>query len=189
METKFHDYIGIFSNAASDELCDRVVAAYDNAVATGISNNVAGAAQFNSEVKRMDFSLFFEVDFPSLTQEINQVLNACLAQYMQEYIGLKNLSFYSHTCKVQKTPPKGGYHVWHCEQDNVNTARRCLVWTLYLNDVPDGEGETEFLHQCLRVKPKKGMVCLFPAAWTHVHRGNLVMTKDKYIATGWYLLN
>ncbi len=189
MNAKFHDYIGIFENAATDELCDLLVQTYDRAVATGISKNVAGADQFKSEIKRMDFSMFFEVDFPDLTLQVNSVLDKCLQEYMKEYIGLKNISFYSLTCKVQKTPPKGGYHVWHCEQDNINTSRRCLVWTLYLNDIPDGEGETEFLHQCFRLKPKKGMVCLFPASWTHVHRGNLVMTKDKYIATGWYLLN
>lgn len=189
MHTTFHDYIGVFENAASDELCDTMIESYENAVATGLSRQVAGATQFNSEVRRMDFSLFFEVDFPALTQQVNAVLDQCLNRYVQEYIGLKNLSFYSLHCKVQKTPPKGGYHVWHCEQENTNTARRCLVWTLYLNDIPDNEGETEFLHQCFRLKPKKGMVCLFPAAWTHTHRGNLVMTTDKYIATGWYLLN
>ena len=63
---------------------------------------------------------------------------------------------------------------------------RCLVWTIYLNDIPEGEGETEFLEYGIKVQPKKGMVCFFPADWTHTHRGNAVYTHDKYIATGWY---
>jgi hypothetical protein len=188
MNIKFQDYIGIFDNAASAELCDRVVASYEGAIATNPSASVAGALQFGYESERMDFSMFFNVDFPQLAKEINQVLDVCLARYMQEYFGLKTLSFYSHICKIQKTPPKGGYHVWHCEQQSMASSDRCLVWSVYLNDLPDGEGETEFLHQCLRIKPKKGTVCLFPAAWTHVHRGNLVMTENKYIATGWYSL-
>jgi hypothetical protein len=27
---------------------------------------------------------------------------------------------------------------------------------------------------------------IFPAAFTHTHRGNPVYSKDKYIATGWF---
>ena len=40
----------------------------------------------------------------------------------------------------------------------------------------------------MKLRPKKGTVCLFPASWTHTHRGNPVYTKDKYIATGWFYL-
>jgi len=189
MKAEFKDYIGIFSDAASEDLCDRVIAAYERAITDGVSKHVAGINQFGSETQRSDVSLFFEDDFPELAREVNAALDVCLSRYMNEYSGLRDLSFYSRTCKVQKTMPKGGYHVWHCEQDSANSARRCLVWTLYLNDVPDGEGETEFFHQCLRIKPQKGTICLFPASWTHTHRGNLVMTTNKYIATGWYLLN
>jgi len=58
---------------------------------------------------------------------------------------------------------------------------------LYLNDVPEGEGETEFLHQGIRCQPKRGSLVLFPAFFTHTHRGNPVFTTDKYIATGWML--
>jgi len=58
---------------------------------------------------------------------------------------------------------------------------------LYLNDVPEGEGETEFLHQGMRVQPRKGDLVVWPAFFTHVHRGNPVYTTDKYIATGWML--
>ena len=65
--------------------------------------------------------------------------------------------------------------------------RRLLNYLVYLNDVPDGEGETEFLNQGLRNQPKKGNLVIFPAFFTHIHRGNPVYTTDKYIATGWML--
>ena len=58
---------------------------------------------------------------------------------------------------------------------------------IYLNDVPDGEGETEFLYQRRRIKPTKGTVVIFPAGYTHVHKGNTMFTTDKYILTGWYI--
>ena len=63
---------------------------------------------------------------------------------------------------------------------------RALVWTIYLNDIPEGEGETEFLYDKIRIQPRQGMGCLFPSAWMYQHRGNPVHSHTKYIATGWY---
>ena len=61
---------------------------------------------------------------------------------------------------------------------------RILTWTLYLNDVNEG-GETEFLHQSLRIKPKQGTIVVWPAGFTHIHRGNPPLSGEKYIVTGW----
>jgi hypothetical protein len=57
---------------------------------------------------------------------------------------------------------------------------------VYLNDIKQG-GETEFLNQAMRVQPEAGKVVIFPAYFTHVHRGNPVLSaQDKYILTGWF---
>ena len=37
----------------------------------------------------------------------------------------------------------------------------------------------------LRVKPKQGTLVIWPAAFTHTHRGNPPLSNDKYIVTGW----
>lgn len=66
------------------------------------------------------------------------------------------------------------------------TSTRELVWMIYLNDMPEGEGETEFLYQKRRINPKAGRVVIFPAGLTHVHRGLTVYTQNKYILTGWF---
>ena len=55
---------------------------------------------------------------------------------------------------------------------------------IYLNDVEEG-GETEFLYQSIRVAPKAGTLLIWPAGFTHTHRGNPPLSGDKYIATGW----
>jgi hypothetical protein len=54
----------------------------------------------------------------------------------------------------------------------------------YLNDVEEG-GETEFLYQKKRVKPVKNRVVVWPAGFTHTHRGNPPLSNAKYIITGW----
>ena len=54
----------------------------------------------------------------------------------------------------------------------------------YLNDV-DGGGTTFFSHYDLEIKPKKGLTLIWPAEWTHAHKGNVLHSGSKYIITGW----
>ena len=82
----------------------------------------------------------------------------------------------------------GGYHNWHCENTSMVTSSRVLTWLFYFNDVTEG-GETELLHYSMRVKPKAGRLIIFPAYFTHTHRGNPPISNNKYIATGWYHLS
>ena len=84
----------------------------------------------------------------------------------------------------------GGYPYWHCElyprDAGAETLHRHLLWTLYLNDGFE-EGETEFLFQQLKVKPRTGSLLIAPTAFTHTHRGNRPRNGDKFIATSWIL--
>jgi len=184
-------FIASYPNLASKDYCDRMIEAFDRIEKqqsswSGVDSNGGG--------NRHDFSLFFEAHslisiggVQELSQETNKILDSGLQRYVKEHPSLAPIQYYSVVQKVQRTPPKGGFHVWHCEHNpGRDDARRIFTWTIYLNDVPDGEGETEFLEYGIKIQPKKGTVCFFPASWTHTHRGNAVYTHDKYIATGWY---
>jgi len=74
----------------------------------------------------------------------------------------------------------------HTERSSLDTVHRIFAWMTYLNDVAleDG-GSTLFTHYDLEVQPKKGLTLIWPAEWTHAHRGNLLKTSSKYIITGW----
>lgn len=89
-----------------------------------------------------------------------------------------------YSIKIQKTLPGQGYHVWHFESHQKINAGRILAFTVFLNDVNEG-GETEFLYQQLRVKPTAGKLLIWPAGFTHTHRGNPPISDIKYILTGW----
>lgn len=184
------DFIGVYDNLASDDYCDRMITRLDELLENSSDSNDCGQNANGGLRNRKDASRYFDRDAQDLAGETNGVLNEALALYQDEHPALGMNDFYSITCKVQKTPPKGGFHLWHSEQgaDSQNAAR-CLTWMIYLNDTPEGEGTTEFIEQGLQVQPKKGTVVLFPAAWTHTHRGNPVYTCNKYIATGWYYLS
>ena len=138
---------------------------------------------------RKDYSFNFTSLQDPLVAEMHSVLREYIPLYADKYTGFSMQGCMSESMKVQKTPPKGGFHTWHAEHGNqTSTSFRNLVWTFYLNDIPEGEGETEFIEYGVKVQPKKGTLCFFPAAWTHTHRGNPVYSCDKYIATGWYYL-
>ncbi len=86
---------------------------------------------------------------------------------------------------IQYYPVGGGYKVWHTENNgHPNNLLRHLVFMTYLNDVEDGG--TEFYYQGIKTKAEKGLTLLWPATWTHFHRGIISSTKEKYIITGWY---
>ena len=84
----------------------------------------------------------------------------------------------------------GGYPHWHSElypkDPSCETLHRVLAFQFYLNDVEEG-GETEFFYQEKKVKSKAGRMLIFPAGFTHTHRGNVPQSGDKYIITSWVL--
>ena len=66
----------------------------------------------------------------------------------------------------------------------MEVSRRQFVVQVYLNDDFDG-GETEFLYQQRIEEVGAGDVLIFPASFTHTHRGNPPLGGTKYIATSW----
>tara|TARA_B110000977_G_C10900447_1_gene425065 strand:- start:544 stop:753 length:210 start_codon:yes stop_codon:yes gene_type:complete len=53
-------------------------------------------------------------------------------------------------------------------------------------EAPSRGGETEFLYQSMRVEPKVGQLTIWPAAFTHKHRGNPPLEGRKTYITGWF---
>lgn len=121
----------------------------------------------------------------SVMSNYNKLTNDCLKLYLSEYnefISLGKLQ--QPSLKIQKTEPTGGYHIFHSENLDFGNHNRVLVSMLYLNDVDEG-GETEFLFLSKRFKPTAGTFLLFPAGFTHTHRGNPPLSGEKYIVTSW----
>lgn len=187
MNITYKDFIGNFEGALSKEQCNFIITKFEEIYATNPSSIVNNINQFTTqELGRKDYAIFAQGLLPDVSKIINECLDTCMSFYSEEYFSLKQVVARSEIIKIQRTPPRGGYHVWHSEALNRNSMDRVLTWILYLNDIPEGEGETEFLWQGVRVKPKAGTCTIWPAHFTHPHRGNPVYSCDKYIATGWY---
>jgi hypothetical protein len=86
--------------------------------------------------------------------------------------------------QIQKYIKGDGFYKWHIDFAIENkTSCRIVTFLFYLNDVEEG-GETFFYNG--KVKPEAGKLILFPATWTYNHKGNMPISNDKYIVTGWF---
>ena len=134
----------------------------------------------STDVKLMD---------PVLYNEYIDYLQVCLMKYIKLYPWVDGFGPWSikEQINLQHYAPSQAFHVWHTERLNAShpIATRHLVFMTYLNDVDD-QGETEWLHQKTKIKPRKGLTVFWPSDWTFVHRGITSLTQEKYIATGWY---
>ena len=83
---------------------------------------------------------------------------------------------------MQRFLPGEGYHKFHNERASFDTRDRCGVWMIYLNDAKSG---TEFPCQEIILEPKQGLCAVWPAYYTHPHKGVTPNRGDKYIVTGW----
>ena len=197
-KSEFNDFIGVWENFVPPSVCQKTINFFEETlqVSTFYNEDLAndefgvldGTGQFqNGSLGRKDLSILLNYSNPKLNYELQQYLTACTHHYIDTYDQLKNAKLIAEDNKMQKTPPGGGYHVWHYENAGYGHHARELVWAIYLNDMPDGEAETEFLYQKRRIKPTVGTVVIWPAGMTHVHKGNTVFTQDKYILTGWFI--
>lgn len=197
MNETYKDFVGMYTNVYPDGFCNHMITEFERFREGGYCGNRQDSEN-TTKTKKQDEFLFLNFrnhSFSSFNGDsTNDIffygLQNCYDSYMKEYDVLSDLNVKCTSIKVQKTPPGSGYHVWHCEQGNGESANRALTYILYLNDIdPDGAGETELLYQRMRIPPQENSLVIFPAAYTHTHRGNVVHgNKSKYIVTGWFYL-
>jgi len=189
MNVTINKFVGIFENAFSKEYCESLIKDYDTAIEAGYGRTRQDEESF-SKLQKCDTQLFNSFDNIQIPlqriKEFNEVFwGKCYPLYEKEFPSIKNSAKHSnYSFKMQRTDLREGYHIWHYESGDRNCCNRLLTCIVYLNDVEEG-GETEFLYQSMRVKPKQGTLLIWPAAFTHTHRGNPPLSNEKYIVTGW----
>jgi hypothetical protein len=204
--SEFSDFIGIWENFVPKSFCQNLTTYFDEYFEkTGcimepkkshdhvdlIHDPEIHRSQdfYGGSLNRKDYAFLLNYANSDMTYRVNQFLKSCALHYIDTYPQLRSSGLVSTDIKFQKTPPGGGYHLWHYENGNMAHSMRELTWMIYLNDMPDGDGQTEFLYQKRRLTPTAGTVVMWPAGYTHVHKGNTVFSQDKYILTGWYIKN
>jgi hypothetical protein len=189
-EPQLDNFIRVFDNVLTPEQCKLLIQDYKTFEKNGGTYEGEFKAGFVSD-NRCSYPGTSTMCIPLDRRNfLYEALYNNINEYIKEYPeafpgGPRSLQMAIEDILIQKTPPSGGYHVWHSESMDVMTASRSLVWMFYLNDIEEG-GETEFLYQRLRIKPKAGSLVVWPPQFTHTHRGNPPLNKTKYIITGWH---
>lgn len=184
---EFKDFIGIYENAFTLEECEQIIELFETFNERGLTKKRSFETKSNGIfVYKNDTFCFIKEDKKIVKSFDERFWKILYSIYVGQYPILNQLKIDKLVgFKIQKTLLTEGYHIWHFENTHRNNIKnRVFAWILYLNDVEDG-GETEFLYQSLRFKPKAGTFILFPAYFTHTHRGNPPLSGEKYIATGW----
>lgn len=195
MNIKYEDFIGIYSDVYPDGYCQHLINEFERLEQGGAGSNRQRSEGALTHVKN-DYQIGLEIRNHNVIpfQEKNSVdlffdgLQACYNEYTEKFSVLRDGKIRATIMKMQRTSSGGGYHVWHGEQNSGTQANRVVVYMLYLNTLqPENCGETEFLYQQKRYNPIENTMILWPAAYTHAHRGNPVYGEAaKYIVTGWF---
>jgi hypothetical protein len=195
MNSNYIDFIGMYRNVYPDGFCNHLINEFERLLISGACSNRQQRENV-TKTKTEDFNYFMNIGNNSLSS-FNDVcsvdifvngLQNCFDDYTDKFDILKDYQLRCTSLKMQKTDPGAGYHIWHAEQGPDTESSRCLVYIAYLNTIKDA-GETEFLYQKIRIPPEENTMVIWPAAFTHTHRGNVVHgEKSKYIVTGWFYI-
>lgn len=189
------NFIGVYKDVYPDGYCAHVISEFERLVKDGAGANrqqSEGVGKHFKDDMQLELNVGMQPTQPFNGCWINSIffegLQRCYNDYVEKYSILKDVNIKTHNMKMQRTSPGGGYHVWHAEHGPDDFSNRVLVYMCYLNTLPKGSaGETEFLYQQQRLEPVENTMILWPAGFTHTHRGNTVFGKTpKYIITGWF---
>ena len=170
------------------QLCDQIVTYFD----ANISKQVSGVTRLgvvNRNVKdRTDICVMprdFKDDSSSIFYKYFEILSECLSDYGRQWPFLKgNLkSLDTRSFNIGKYNEGQHFSRIHAERSFASMEREFAFMT-YLSDDFEG-GSTYFSHYDLDIVPIKGLTLIWPAMWTHAHKGNVITKGSKYILTGW----
>ena len=169
-----------------NKICDDLIKFFNKNKKEQRPGKVAGGLM--PEIKKStDIPFNINLENPAIINYAN-ALAECVEKYKKVYSALDtHLDSWNiiENINIQKYKKNECYFGWHSERTTVPTCKRLLVFMTYLNDVTEG-GETEWFYQKIKIKPEKGLTVIWPAEWTHLHKGCVSKTQEKYIITGWY---
>ena len=180
-----------------DDLCDAYIETFETCPASyrhrGVVSNEKDGVYQDKDIKLstdISFTPNMETDSfwgDKVSYTVNTLYDAMLEFRSRYHVAFNNIDIFKvgNVFNMQKYEPGEAYYKYHCERAGMRHSNRILVWMIYLNNVYDG-GETEFFYYHHYEPARKGTLLIWPTDWTHLHRGILSNTENKYILTGWY---
>jgi hypothetical protein len=179
-----NSFIYEVDNALPPEICREMIRRFEERQDQQYLGRIGQMADENRSIKRStDLVVSGKEDWKDVDYNLHRSMALMMREFREKFPYFKG-RFKDMGYAIQRTDPGEFYH-WHIDGGSHQFAERQLVVVWYLNDVDGPGGETEFLFQGVKVKPKEGKMLLFPPFWTHEHRGVTLEKGVKYIATTW----
>ena len=202
-----NSFIREYKNSLSTELCHEIIQLFENedennkhagCTVSGVDTNIKHTLDYciyDRKTMNCKNDLWMNID-NLLYSELQNKLSLYITELNNEFLSNPDISynnFFKQTFltdtgfMIQKYTKNVGKYVYHTDNyfDNVLMRERVITYLWYLNDVDVG-GTTEFLGGSYEIKPEKGKLIFFPSCWCFPHRGNMPISNDKYIITGWF---
>ena len=179
------DFIEIHDNVLSSCDCDVLIKQFEKEDPSQFRVN---SSNDSIKIGLTHFCCWNDTKFEKYNRFLRTALLSPISAYKEKYgeiLGdLEQTNPYwniNEWYNFQKFEEGGGYYTLHSEHEPASPYRMA-VWMIYLNDAICG---TEFRYQNRVVNAKAGRLVIWPAFWTHAHKGVTPNKGVKYMMTGW----
>jgi hypothetical protein len=174
------EYIQIKNNILTKEDCIECINIFNK---LDIRNGMVATINNKNEYKpNKKNTLSASYDFSNLPNSIQLKILNSINEYVHSYTFIPKFGSIQITFHMYKQ--NEGFMKKHVDANITCTSKRFLAFIIYLNTVDEG-GETIFTKPIeLKIKPKEGNILFFPPFWMYEHEGNMPISNDKYIITG-----
>jgi hypothetical protein len=173
-------FIQIYDNALSKKECDILINQFEKSDLVDWGYVAAG---YRPEAKKCRQLTCYFSNNDIFSNIVRPVLRSYIDKYNKKYSSLScadSWKYYDGYSFQKYEDETQGYKIWHAEHSK-SRSWRIMAWMFYLNDAKSG---TEFMH-FPTINARRGRLVIWPAFWTHTHKGVIPNKGVKYIITGW----
>lgn len=187
-----HNYIYENPNSISKKNCQKIIdlfeneinAKYEGVTQAGLNKKIKNTTDYVIDANDPKWSDIHNILSLELQTNIKLYLNKLYENSFDEkYKYFKNTNLMTENFMIQRYIKNHGKYIYHNDFAIKNGNSRAITFLWYLNTIEEG-GETEFWGN-YKIKPQEGKLIFFPALWCYPHCGNIPLSDNKYIITGW----
>jgi predicted 2-oxoglutarate/Fe(II)-dependent dioxygenase YbiX len=183
--TKYTNYIYEYENALDEQKCDQI----RDSLASIFEGNLEPDISYNRTRKNSGWVLpkYKNNEIVSETNDfLEKFAYGMLKQYCEDCTLVRKYCMTENKVTsrmIYRSYQENDKYDWHVDYDH-NIALH-TSFLLYLNDDFEG-GDTLFLNDKLRVRPKKGSVLMFPCGPYFIHKSTSIKTGNKSVIWNCY---
>ena len=170
-------YIRTYDNVMTPDQCQHLIDKFEDSSNQWVKTELENHRSFT------EINVSMHEDWQEYTKTIFTKLRGVLTKYIEDVNIDKIKQWPEQTgfeqIRFKKYEPDTDEFKTHVDVTDYNSARRFLVFFMYLNN--NDKGETTFPDYDVSVKPETGKVLVFPPLWTYKHTGEKPTIKPKYI--------